>query len=57
MLTIHQAALQEEGLENDAVLDNTIKKLELDLKKARKKDADGDEVEVVTSPSFLLDVI
>lgn len=57
MLTIHQAALQEEGLENDAVLDNTIKKLELDLKKARKKDADGDEVEVVTSPSVLLDVI
>ena len=57
MMTIHQAALQEEGLENDAVLDNTIKKLELDLKKARKKDADGDEVEVVTSPSVLLDVI
>ncbi|KAI0693655.1 hypothetical protein BC835DRAFT_1275708 [Cytidiella melzeri] len=49
------AILKEEGFENDAAFDATIKKLEGDLKKARKKDTDGDEME--DSPSFpLIDV-
>jgi actin-related protein 5 len=32
--------LQEEGFDDEAGLDETIKKLENDLKKARKKEAD-----------------
>ncbi|OSX68099.1 hypothetical protein POSPLADRAFT_1128328 [Postia placenta MAD-698-R-SB12] len=48
--------LQEEGFDDDAELDSAIKKLENDLKKVRKKDADGDELED-EPPSFpLLDV-
>ncbi|KAG5636547.1 hypothetical protein H0H81_007677 [Sphagnurus paluster] len=36
--------LQEEGFDDDAGLDDTIKKFEGDLKKARKKEAEGDDV-------------
>ena len=39
--------LKEEGFANDAVFDATIKKLEADLKKARKKEADGEDMENV----------
>ncbi|KAI0079049.1 actin-like protein Arp5p [Panus rudis PR-1116 ss-1] len=50
------ATLQEEGFENDSALDSAIKKLEGNLKRARKKDADGDEMDE-EPPSFpLLDV-
>ena len=41
-----QDTLKEEGFSNDAALDATIKKLEADLKKARKKEADGENEEV-----------
>ncbi|KAF5377282.1 hypothetical protein D9615_006449 [Tricholomella constricta] len=44
--------LQEEGFDDDAGLDETIKKLESDLKKARKKEAEGEDV--VEEPSFPL---
>lgn len=47
--------LQEEGFEDEAGLDEMIKKLENDIKKGRKKEADGEEP--VEEPSFpLLDV-
>lgn len=47
-----QHILQSEGFDDDAGLDETIKKLEADLKKARKKDDDvGDDV--VASCSIL----
>ena len=39
--------LREEGFASDAAFDAMIKKLEADLKKARKKDADGEDVENV----------
>ncbi|KAJ7223237.1 chromatin remodeling complex subunit [Mycena pura] len=47
--------LQTEGFDDEAALDETIKKLENDLKKARKKEAaDGEDVE---EPAFpLVDV-
>jgi actin-related protein 5 len=47
-----QEKLQAEGFNNDAALDDTIKRLEGDLKRARKKEADGngDEAESVVSP-------
>ncbi|KIJ60088.1 hypothetical protein HYDPIDRAFT_139575 [Hydnomerulius pinastri MD-312] len=47
--------LQSEGFSDDAALDETIKKLELDLKRARKKEVEGgDEPE---EPNFnLIDV-
>ena len=38
--------LKEEGFANDAALDGAIKKLENDLKKARKKEADGEDPDV-----------
>ena len=41
--SISQSKLQEEGFDDDAGLDETIKKLENDLKKARKREADGEE--------------
>ncbi len=41
-----QATLKEEGYDNDAALESAIKKLETDLKKARKKDVDGEDGEV-----------
>ena len=42
-----QNLLQSEGFNDDAALDQAIKKLEAGLKKARKKAAnDGDEVTV-----------
>lgn len=48
-----QNLLQSEGFNDDAALDQAIKKLEADLKKARKKAAnDGDEVTV--SVHFLI---
>ncbi|KAJ7051209.1 actin-like protein Arp5p [Mycena amicta] len=47
--------LQTEGFDDDGALEETIKKLENDLKKARKKEAaDGEEVEEPTYP--LVDV-
>ncbi|EGN94061.1 hypothetical protein SERLA73DRAFT_171573 [Serpula lacrymans var. lacrymans S7.3] len=44
--------LQSEGFEDEGALDDIIKKLELDLKRARKKEADGDDS--VEEPSFSL---
>lgn len=38
-----QNALLDEGFEDDAALDETIKKLEQDLKKARKKEVEGQD--------------
>lgn len=38
--------LREEGFANDAALDSAIKKLEGDLKKARKKEANEEDAEV-----------
>ncbi|GLB36675.1 putative actin family protein [Lyophyllum shimeji] len=47
--------LQEEGFDDEAGLEETIKKLEGDLKKARKKEAEGEDI--VEEPSFpLVDV-
>jgi actin-related protein 5 len=43
-----QNTLQAEGFDDDEALDEAIKKLESDLKKARKKDADGDDGGVVS---------
>ncbi|KAJ7199740.1 hypothetical protein B0H12DRAFT_1165061 [Mycena haematopus] len=49
--------LQTEGFDDDAALDETIKKLESDLKKARKKEAAADGGEDVEEPTFpLVDV-
>ncbi|KAJ3556891.1 hypothetical protein NM688_g1772 [Phlebia brevispora] len=47
------ATLKEEGFDNDSALDSTIKKLEADLKRSRKKDNDGEESEE-EPPSFPL---
>ena len=33
----HQARMRSEGFENEQALDDTVKKLEADLKKARRK--------------------
>ena len=44
-----QGILAEEGFDNDSQFDATIKKLEGYMKKAKKKDAEGDEMEVRTS--------
>ena len=38
-MSFPQSKLQAEGLDNEAMLDETIKKLDNDLKKARKKEA------------------
>ncbi|KAF8624818.1 hypothetical protein AX15_005705 [Amanita polypyramis BW_CC] len=47
--------LREEGFDDETGLDETIKRLENDLKKARKKDCDGEEA--TEEPSFpLIDV-
>ncbi|KAH7911817.1 hypothetical protein BJ138DRAFT_1135143 [Hygrophoropsis aurantiaca] len=49
--------LQTEGFDDDAALDETIKKLELDLKRTRKKEVEGDDNMNVEEPSFpLIDV-
>jgi hypothetical protein len=46
-----QSKLQAEGLDNETMLDETIKKLETDLKKARKKEAgETDEITVRPTP-------
>lgn len=42
-------SLQSEGFSDDAALDQSIKKLEADLKKARKKEAEGEDVIVRTN--------
>ena len=45
MLTLtfcYQGVLADEGFDNDAAFDATIKKLEANLKKAKKKDNDGE---------------
>ncbi|KAI0089829.1 actin-like protein Arp5p [Irpex rosettiformis] len=48
--------LKSEGFDSDAALDAAIKKLEVDLRKSRKKDAEGDDMEE-EPPSFpLVDV-
>lgn len=48
--------LQVEGFDDDAALDETIKKLEADVKRARKKDPDGQD-DIIEEPSFpLIDV-
>ncbi|KAF8876485.1 hypothetical protein BD779DRAFT_1613295 [Infundibulicybe gibba] len=47
--------LQTEGFDDDDALDETIKKLEMDLKKTRKKEAEGEDP--VDEPAFpLVDV-
>jgi actin-related protein 5 len=46
--------LQTEGFDDDAALDETIKKLESDLKKARKKEAAADGGEDAEEPTFPL---
>ncbi|KAG1778320.1 hypothetical protein EV702DRAFT_1044632 [Suillus placidus] len=45
--------LQIEGFDDDAALNETIKKLEVDIKRARKKDPDGQD-DVIEEPSFPL---
>lgn len=45
--------LQSEGFEDDAALDETIRKLEADLRKARKKDDDSVD-EIVVRPITIL---
>ena len=52
-----QAKLQAEGLDSEAALDEAIKKLENDLKKARKKETGDVDDGIQEEPSFpLLDV-
>lgn len=43
-----QNTLQVEGFDDDAALDETIKKLEVDVKRARKKDPDGQDDAIVS---------
>lgn len=51
-----QATLSDEGFDNDAAFDAAIKKLEAYLKKSKKKDAEGEEMDE-EPPSFpLVDV-
>ena len=47
--TTRKMSLQSEGFSDDAALDQSIKKLEADLKKARKKEAEGEDVIVRTN--------
>lgn len=51
--TFPKSKLQAEGLDNEAALDEIIKKLEADLKKARKKEA-GEVDEGQEEPTFPL---
>jgi actin-related protein 5 len=54
---VSQYKLQTEGFDDDDALDETIKKLESDLKKARKKEAAADGGEDAEEPTFpLVDV-
>ena len=41
-----QETLREEGFEDETVFDETLKKLEAGVKKAKKKEGDGDDVMV-----------
>lgn len=43
-----QHVLQVEGFDDDAALDETIRKLEVDVKRARKKDPDGQDDVIVS---------
>lgn len=45
-----QNKLQEEGFDDGGALDEAIKKLETDVKKARKKEADGEDTVVRSFP-------
>ncbi|KAG6331984.1 hypothetical protein ID866_7104 [Astraeus odoratus] len=49
-----QNTLLEEGFDDDAALEETIKKLEQDLKKVRKKEADGQDEPMQEEPTFTL---
>lgn len=49
--------LQSEGFDDDAGLDEAIKKLEGDLKKAKKKDADGDDAAVSALSSSIICIL
>jgi actin-related protein 5 len=55
MLTETKHRLRMEGLDSEEMLENTIKKLDNDIKKARKKDAGDIEEEPVSSLSPYLD--
>lgn len=44
--------MKEEGFDTDAALDAAIKKLEADLKRTRKKEVDGDDMEVRSSSAI-----
>ena len=55
IFNVHQQSkLQAEGIDNEAGLDEVIKKLEADLKKARKKEAGEVDDGPVRSPSHHL---
>lgn len=45
--------MKGEGYENDAALDGAIKKLDGDLKRTRKKEVDGDDMEVCVHASHV----
>lgn len=44
-LIVWKDILEEEGFDDDASLEKAIKKLETELRKARKTEADGEELE------------
>lgn len=53
-LIISQNTLQDEGFDNESILDQAIKKLDNDVKKAKRKEAnEADELEVSAFPVFL----
>lgn len=43
---VPQSRLESEGFEDENSLEETIKKLDMSVKKARKKEVDGDDVTV-----------
>ncbi|KAI0048851.1 actin-like ATPase domain-containing protein [Auriscalpium vulgare] len=49
-----QSTLEAEGFDDDAALEQTIKKLDGDLKRVRKKEVEGDEEIFQEEPSFPL---
>ncbi|TCD67456.1 Actin- protein 5 [Steccherinum ochraceum] len=51
-----QAILSDEGFDNDAAFDAAVKKLEAYLKKSKKKDAEGDEMDEEPPTFPLVDV-
>lgn len=44
-LIVRKDILEEEGFDDEAALEKAIKKLETELRKARKTEADGEELE------------